>query len=307
MPQINDYHQDAVLTNLSVGYKNMEYIADMIAPRVQVPARTGYYYTFDKSKLKSVDDRRTGITRAKRVDYAMTKTAFGPLYERSLEEGIEYEIRDTYPTPHDARVDATENVSERLLINQEKDVAGKLADTAIMTQNITLSGTDQFSDYANSDPFSVIQTGMDTVVKNAMVPVNSMLMSYEVFSKLRNHPDLLNRMAVTGNRVLSEQQMADLFGVQNLYVGKAVENTAQDGQTDALSFIWGKHIVLFHKQENPGIKKVSLAYTLQVQNARFVDRWDEPAVKAEFVRANDYYETKIVAAEAGYLIKNAIA
>jgi hypothetical protein len=52
---------------------------------------------------------------------------------------------------------------------------------------------------------------------------------------------------------------------------------------------------------------MATGYTLRVKNARYVDRWDEPAVKAEFVRANDYYEPKFVSTDAAYLIKSAVS
>ena len=161
MPQVTDYHVDKVLTNMSVAYHNDDLIAEKIFPRLEVPGRTGFYYTFDKSKFRIENSERTGVSRAKRVSYGMTKTAFGPLLEQSLEEAIEYEVRDTYPTPHDARVDATEDVSERLDLGHEKAVADIAFSATYITNNVTLSGTDQWSDYANSDPFSDIQTGID--------------------------------------------------------------------------------------------------------------------------------------------------
>jgi hypothetical protein len=98
-----------------------------------------------------------------------------------------------------------------------------------------------------------------------------------------------------------------LFGVEQVLVGDAVYNTADEGQTAVMGYVWGKHALLAYVPGRPGIKQMALGYTLQVEDARYVDRWDEPWVKAEFVRANDYYEPKIVAVEAGYLIKNAVA
>lgn len=307
MAQVNQYTIDTVLTNMSVGFSNPELIAEKVFPRITVQSRTGYFYTFDKSKFRVENDRRTGITRAQRVDYGMVKTAFGPLFEHSLEEGIEYEIRDTYPTPMDARADATENVSERLALGHEKAVADILTDTAVIINNVTLSGTDQWSDFANSDPFDDIELGMNTVQAAAMVTPNTAIIGYEVFSKLKHHPDLLGRMSTASVRVLSEDLLAAIIGVEKVLVGKAMRNTADEGQTDSMSYVWGKNFILAYVTPAPGIKKVSLGYTLTLVNGRTVDRWDEPWNKSEFVRATDYYEAKLVAAAAAYLIKNAVA
>lgn len=307
MPQVIDYQIDEALTQMSVAYQNGQLVGTRLLPRVEVGSRTGFYFTFDKSRFRVEDSRRTGTSRANRISSGMVKTAFGPLMEHSLEQDIEYDVRDSYPSPHDARVDATEDVTAVLDLTLEQEIATMLTNTAVITQNVTLSGTDQWSDYQNSDPFAVIQTGIDTIKLNAGVTPNRFTLGYQVWAKLRHHPDLLGRLSVATVRVLTPQLLADLIGVEEVIIADAVYNSADEGQTASMGYVWGKHALLAYVQQTPGIRKMSLGYTLQLEDARYVDRWDEPWVKAEFVRANDYYEPKIVAAEAGYLIKNAVA
>lgn len=306
MPQVQDYIVDPVLSNLSIAYHNKELIGTKLFPRMEVPARTGYYYTFDKSKFRIEDSRRTGVSRANRISSGMSKAAYGPLAEQSLEEAVEYEVRDTYPSPMDARVDATEDVTERLDLGLEKEIADKLTDTAVVTNNVTLSGTDQWNDFANSDPFDDFQTALDSVHDNALVEASHIVLGRQVWSKLKNHPDLLGRMSVSSIRVLTTQLLAALMGVRKVLIGSAMYNTADEGQTDSLSYVWGKHAVVCFVPARPRIKSIATGYTLQVKKARYVDRWDEPWNKAEFVRANDYYESKFVSTDAAYLIKNAV-
>ena len=307
MPNMIDYQVDQVLTNMSIEYKGMPTIGEILMPRLAVKTRTGFYYKFDNSHLRVEDDSRTGVSRAKRVDYPMAKVAYGPLNEHSLEEAVEWDIRDTYPTPHDAFVDATESVNKRLILNHENTVAGILTNTSVLTQNVTLSGTSQFSDFANSDPYAVFQTAFDTIVKNAGVMPNTVAMGYEVWAKLRHHPDLLGRMAVNVTRTITPEQLAGLLGVERVLVGGALENNAAEGQTKSMGHVWGKDIVVTHVTSTPGLREMSLGYTLDFMSGRQVDRWSEPQVKSDFVRSTMYYEAKVVAAEAGYLIKAAVA
>lgn len=307
MPNVVDYQIDEVLTQMSVAYQNGDMIGTKLMPRVEVKGRSGIYYKFDKSLFKIEDSRRTGTSRANRINNGMSKVTFGPLDEHALEADIEYEVRDTYPNAHDARVDATNDVTASLDLELEKEIADLLTNTSNVTQNTTLSGTDQWNDYANSDPFDDIQTGIDTIKAASGVMPNTFTLGYQVWSKLRHHPDLLGRMSVASVRVLTTQMLADLIGVSQVLIGDAVYNTADEGQTVSMGYVWGKNALLSYSTPRPAIKTISLGYTLQVEGARYVDRWDEPWVKAEFVRANDYYEPKIVAVEAGYLIKNAVA
>jgi len=309
MPNVVDYQIDAVLTNMSKAYTNGTLIGTMFMPRLAVPGRVGFYFTFDRSKFRIEDSRRTGVSRANRVNHGLVKTAFGPLMEHSLEEAVEYEVRDTYPTPHDARVDATETVSENLDLGLEQEIAALLTNASAtnISQVVTLSGTDQWSDYANSDPFSDIQLGIDTIKGSAMVTPNKFGLGYQAWAKLRHHPDLLGRLSVASIRVLTKQLLADLIGVEEVVIGDALYNSADEGQADVMTYVWGKHALLAYVIATPKIKGLSLGYTLQVTDARYVDRWDEPWVKSEFVRANDYYEPKLVAAEAAYLLKSVVA
>lgn len=307
MPHLTDYKVDPALTDISVAYKNEEYLAEQIFPRVEVSAITGYYFTFDKSKFRIENARRTGVSRANRVGFGMTKTAFGPLAEQSLEEAIEWEVKETYPDPFVLESDVTEDVTEHMLLNLEKEVADKLADTGVVTNNVTLSGTDQFSDFANSDPFTRIQTAINSVVQNGLVTPNTCIMGYDVWVKIKNHPDLLGRMSNDSMRVMTPALFGELFGFSKVLIGKAQYNTAAEGQTVVMGSVWGKHMIIAYVPDRAAIRKVALGYTLTKKGARYVDKWTEQNKKADFVRANDYYEPKFVSADAAYLIKNAVA
>lgn len=307
MPNLTDYRVDPALTDISVGFKNDEYLADQVFPRLEVSSLTGYYYKFDKSKFRIENASRAAFARANRVGFGMTKTAFGPLTEQSLESGIEWAVRDSYPSKFDAESDATEEVTELLSLVHEKEVADMLGNTAVVTNNVTLSGTDQFSDFANSDPFARIQTAIDSVVSNGLVAPNTIIMGYEVWTKIKNHPDLLGRLSNDSMRVMTPAAFGELFGISKVLIGKAVYNTAAEGQTASMGFVWGKNMIVAYIPDRPGMRKVALGYTLTKKGARYVDAWTEQAIKSDFVRANDFYDSLFVSVEAAYLIKNAVA
>jgi hypothetical protein len=124
---------------------------------------------------------------------------------------------------------------------------------------------------------------------------------------LLNHPDLLDRVKYSQRGVMTTDLLAGLFGIDNVLIGDAVNNTAQEGATDALGYIWGKNAILLHVAPAPGIRAVSAGYHFTLAGGRYIDRWTEQQNKGEFVRFNDYYDREFVATEAIYLIKNAVA
>jgi hypothetical protein len=106
---------------------------------------------------------------------------------------------------------------------------------------------------------------------------------------------------------MTTELLAALIGIENVLIGDASYNTANDGQTDSMGYIWGKNAILMYVTDAPGIRTVTLGYHFTLQDGRYVDRWVEQWNKSNFVRFNDYYDREFVAVEAGYLIKNAVA
>ena len=50
MPEVSQVHIDAALTNVSVAYRNPDYIADIIAPQVAVRKQSDKYYIYDAER-----------------------------------------------------------------------------------------------------------------------------------------------------------------------------------------------------------------------------------------------------------------
>lgn len=312
MPSPAQVYVDQALTNLSLKYTNKDFIADLVAPVSQVDKETGLYFVYDKSNLRVENTARRGMSHSNQVDYATTTAPYGPLKEHSLVIGIPQAVIDQAQTPLDPRSDSTMTVTEKLMIEKEKNLVSILTNTAIVTQTRSLSGTDQFSDPANSDPFAVIQTAYDTIVKNGLAIPNTLTMGWEVWSKLKNHPDLIERVKYAAGgaaiKTLSPQDLAVLFDVENIRIGKAVENTAAEGQTASLSFVWGKNMFLSYTDGGSDIRTVTGLRTLVLKGGRAAYVWPdlEPGV-GEWVKVKDQYEQKVIAAEAIYSILNAVA
>ena len=303
-----DVYVDQQLTDISVRYTNEAYLADVLFPIVNVKKKSGIYYVYDKSNLSKVSSKRTSGSRAARVEYGLTKTAYGPLVEHSLEEGVDWETIEMAVDPLDPKIDAVNNISERLLIEKEYDLSSYLATSGNLGSYATLSGTDQFSDYANSDPFAKIETARLYVQQNALKAANTILMGMEVWAQLKNHPDMIERVKYTNRKGLEPDDLKVLFpGIETVLIGNAMYNTAKEGQTASLSAIWGKNLWVAYVTPTPGIRQVSLGYTLTLEGFRYTDAWTEQQVKQDFVRVNDFYQQLIVAKECIFGILSCVA
>lgn len=297
---------DPALSQVSIRYTNDTFIADLIFPMVKVAKQTGKYYVYDKANLRINKTDRAAGSGANEIDFGLTTAAFS-CDDHALKEFVADEIQDQADAALNPLIDATETVTEQLLLDRENKLATILSSTGTMTQNTTLSGTSQWSDYNNSDPIGDIRTARTTVHQNTFRKPNTIIMGKQTFDMLAEHPQIIERVKYSQLGVLTEELLARIFQVQKILVGEAGSNTAVEGQTDSMSYIWGKIAVVAYIAPQVRLKQVTLGYTF-TYSTRLVKRWRDEDREGTYVRVgNDNYVQKVVAATAGYLIKNAVA
>lgn len=305
MPQLRDVVQDPVLTEVSTAYKNESFLAERILPVMPVKKQSGVYFQYDKENLRIPSSTlRAAGAPAKEVDFSVSKGTF-ITQDHALKEFVPQEIQDQAMTPTDPLSDSTENVTEKLLLDKESAIATYLTSTSNITQNTTLSGTSQWSDYNNSSPVTDVRTARQTVKLSVGKTPNILILGQQVYDILVDHPEIIERIKYSALGVVTAELLARVFNVKEVWVGEAVYNSAKEGQTDSLSYIWGKHAILAYIAPSVRIKQLTLGYTF-TYGTRQTERWTDGDRKGTYVRVHDNYQQGIVAATSAYLIKNAV-
>lgn len=309
-PILGAAKKNKILSQFSQKYVNQTYINELLLPPLRVKEKTGNYAKYDKSNLRTYAEIfRAPGTRALSVDYGVSQGSY-VCRERALEKLVPDEFINNTDDPYDPKRDAVATLMDNIWVNQENALATDLADTNVLTNNTTLSGTDQWSDYLNSDPFDDIRTGIDTIrVATSQLP-NTAWMSYEVMNKLKQHPDVREQVKYTNGGQLSNDAfinfMKGFFNLDNVYIGTAIKNTADEGQTDSLSSVWGKHFWLAYISPRPTLMRATFGYTF-TDVPREVDTYREESKKSEVVRVRYSYDQNLMDVNLAYLIKDAIA
>lgn len=310
MPSLNQVYRAPLLTDAMVRYSNSNFIAEQVFPVLPVTKEQDYIFVFDKENLRAPKNSQRGLyDRAERVDYGLSQVAMPPLVERALEQPVAWKVKNQAQDPLQPELAATSNLTEKIAIEKEVALAAYLASGSNVTQNTTLSGTSQWSDYTNSSPLIAIQNGADIILQNSMHAPNVAVMGRQVFTQLRNHPVVTDRVKFTARATQQEMAnaLADLFDVDKVLIGTASQNTAVEGQTDSISYIWGKHFWLMYVAPTPAINTVSAGYHLILPEERYVDTWAEQWIKSDVIRVNDYYTRYTMAVECMYAFYNAVA
>ena len=297
---------DPALSNVSIRYSNESYIADAIFPTIRTAKQTGKYYLYDKSNLRLANTQRAAGSGANEIDFGLSTSNFY-CEDHALKEFVADEIQDQADAALNPLIDTTETLTDQMLLDREVRLANILTSTAKLTNNTTLSGTSQWSDYVNSDPISDVRTARTTIHQNIFRKPNTLIIGKPVFDVLIDHPQIVDRIKYSQLGVASSELLARVFQLEKVLVGEAGQNTANEGQTDVLAYVWGKNAIVAYVTPSAGLKKVSLGYTFTYA-ARQVKRWRDEDREGTYVRiGQDNYVQQLIAAAAGYLIAAAVA
>lgn len=297
---------DPALSQVSIKYSNDTFIADKIFPMIKTTRQTGKYYVYDKSNLRVDKTARAAGSGANEIDFGLSTVSFS-CDDHALKSFVADEIQDQAEAALNPLVDETETITEKLMLDRELALATLITNTSNVTQNTTLSGTSQWSDYSNSDPIGDVRTARTTVHAATFKKPNTIVMGKQVFDMLAEHPQIIERIKYSQLGVLTEELLARIFQVSQVLVGEAGQNTAVEGQTDSLSYVWGKHAIVCYIAPSVGLKTLTFGITF-TYSQRVVKRWRDEDREGTYVRiGQDNYVQKIVAVGAAYLIKNAVA
>jgi hypothetical protein len=324
MAPIRPFAVDPILTAISVGYRNPAaiMIADEVLPRVPVGAEKFGWTEYPLEDAFSTPDARVGRRgRVQQLEFGGTEKT-SEVEDFGLESPIPYsdidaaaEARARKVSTYDPEGHSTMMLTDTMANIREVRVAGIVhaLGTYAASRRVTLAGTDQFSDYVNSDPIGVIKAGCEGTL---VFPPNTMTMGRAVWSKLSSHPKVVN--AVKGNLtnagIITKDQFRELFsdyGITKVLVGDAFYNTARPGQAASLARAWGKHISLTYNNPiaNPQGGGITFGFTAQY-GTKIAGRIEDKNIGLQGgvnIRVGERVKELVVAKDTGYFIQNAVA
>ena len=302
---------DPVLTNLSIGFKNDRFLWDKIAPVSEQAQQSGTLpiYTRDFWMRRALGGKRAEGAPYTRTGYGVTTTTFTAL-ERGFEKPLDDVVVAANLFGDDPEKLATAFVTNLIQLELEKDIAAACFITGVWGTSTTLAGTNQWSDYDNSDPIANADTAKRIIKRNTGAKPNVLFVGLTAWEKLKEHPLLVDKYKYTQKGILTPELVAAVLEIEELVVGDSVENTAAEGATYVGADIWTDN-ALFLVRNNPGLLVANGAYTF-MWNERGNIPWaietyrDEP-VRSDVVRAFTHYDPKIISAQHGYIYLDCVA
>lgn len=310
-PRINQLRTDKLLSGVAQRYRNDNYIAEKILPVVQVKEKTGKFAKFGKENFRAYSGQlfRAPGTRAHTVDYSVSMGDYR-CDERAVEKIVPREFYENFDEPYNPEDDAVSVLMDNIWVNQELALATTLGNTAILTQNTTLSGTSQWSDTTNSDPIANIRTAINTVKSSSGLRPNVLAFCEDAFDKLKDHPLVREQLKYTGimgnpSDDALTMWLKSFFKIEEVIVGSSSYMASDEGQTDNLDAVWTGNVWALHRPSTPSVLRASFGYTFSDKLRSADVRFDE-AIESNIVRVRYSFDQNIMDASLAYLIKSAV-
>ncbi|MDI9407693.1 MAG: phage capsid protein [Candidatus Pacebacteria bacterium] len=298
------------LTAIAIAFQNPDsvLIADSVLPRTPVSKKFSWTKT-DVAQGFTVPDTAVGRKSApNQVDLKSTSQSA---------ECVDYALDDAVPNA-DIQADnmgvdplgkAVMGIANYLKLSREVRVAGMVFNTAnyAANQTATLAGNDQWSNAA-SDPIAAIKDYFDSM----LIRPNIGILGQTTWSKISRHPKIVQAIYKTnqGAGVVTRQAFAELFELQELYVGSSFVNIKAPGQNPTFNRVWGNHAAFLYRDRVAGTQTgVTFGFTGQFGEviAGSMEDRDVGMRGGIRVRVGESLKEIICSPECGFYFQNAVA
>ena len=261
---------DVALSDFAREFRNPVFVSDLIAPRVPVLKQIDSYAQFGEESLEDPGDELRAPTAAA-IELVQTVST------------------DRYTCDDHA-------------VSRLRDIVTNAANYGA-SNKVTLAGVTQWTDKTNSDPIGDVLTARKQVGLTGR-PANLMVIGPDSFEALKVHPDITSRFVNVQAGAVTRQDLVAIFEM-GVIVAESVEKS---GATR--SYVWPDTVWVGYAQETPSRDDVSFiksfvwvtapgtaqGFSVEINPVFPVSR------KAESVDVHFYYDHKITAADAGYVI-----
>lgn len=323
-PSQSDLHVNVPLTNVSVAYMQSadSYIADKVFPKVPVKKQSDLYWKYSKSDWRRTDvARRAPSTETPGVGWNVdTDSYFAHVY------GVHKDIDDQLRANADSNFlldrDSTEFVTNQLLLKRDIDWASTYFTNGVWdTEEDGNADFDKWSDAA-SDPINQVSQYVIDFRKETGFAPNIMVLGAEVMKALKNHPDIIDRIKYTQRGIVTEDLIATMFGVGEIYTSYATKATgpqkpdaaAQDAAASYEFINNAKSALLLYAPSAPSLMTPSAGYTFTWNGylggnseGIKIKRFRMEHTASDRIEAEMTYDMKVVAPDLGIYLENVVA
>jgi len=317
MPMPQAVHIDRALTFFSVAYMAAgKQLSGRLFPVVPVNKQSDTFFIYDQGDFNRNDaGNRAPGTEPNYGDYDITSAT--PYFCKEWEKAkivTDEEIADS-DDPVQSMQDAAEFVSRKIMLARAVSFASSYFTTGVWTGGADKAGGTDFTAWSSpvSTPAANVAAWSDTVndATNGHRP-NTLAIGANVFTVLKNHPDVIERIKYTQKGIngdITPELLAGYFGVEQVLVGDLPVTTSDKGVTLANTQLYsGKLLLCYVPPGKVGLRTVAAGKTFAWNGGRglgsdamgmAIFRWYNNERRGTVIQGSGFWDHKVTAANAG--------
>jgi hypothetical protein len=317
---ISDVHIDQAAANVLVGYKNTDFIADLVAPVVKKQMVSGIYYIADPNDSFQLVQGAVSAPGAavKEISPRIAKDQYAA-QPNALAAFVPTELESAADSPIRPGMLASKRVWQALMMGREYRVATKLTNASNYASGnvLALASGAKWNGGTSSDPVANLLSLVDA----ATVQPTHIVMSYRAFITFFQNQQVRNYTQYKeGAETLPDYERTSIYRFRGLppIIVSTLKYRAADG---TLQYVWGNNPVLVRVPPNglatDGEDVATMVTFRWVINAEDARVQDGISVRSFFINdrgpnggrkyvVNHYDDEKLVAADVGGIITGVI-
>lgn len=281
-----------------------------IAPILNTALQSAQFYVWATSNMTDIptDIRRAASSPFKRIKSKLSDDNFFAK-DYGIEEPVDNSEIALYGGIFPAEKSALERAARIVAVNHEirvRNIARAVTQTA--------SPTVKWNAASSTTIIADVKAAKNAIHASTGVDPNVMVIPRDVYNALEIAPELLERFKYTKGGNVTKDQMATLFGLQEIVITGDLINNAAEGQIASLGGIWTDEAFLCYSDPSQDIKALTFARTfnwtaMSGSGPKGISTYtySEDQIDSRIVRARQYTDEKVIASGAGYYLSNVLA
>lgn len=304
------------LTNVAQMFKTQRYVADMLLPTVVANTMDGVWLKMDLD-IEEANILAGGQNKFREVDLNRPVQNEYSILEKGLSTVITRRVREKYSNYENPRLAyqnwAVEQLTSLIKTGIEKEVMDTLGDAALYSASHKVTLTNEWDDYANSNPKTDIMNGLFAIEEDTTGFGNALVVGWRTAQVLKAHPELKGSVIYNGSESSKDLELSAVAAYLNVERLVVVPAKFKDASGNLTKFFEDKALVAALPEASSDIDDATLACLVRHVEDTPYKVWVRPEAvdgspdMPEKIFVENNYQFKTLNPNGGYLISNTIS
>lgn len=304
-------HVDSLMSNFSLMYANDAFIGERLMPAVSVSKRSDKYATYPKRERLGYPDDSIGHRASPNELEESRSTANYSVQDYGYKNFLDLETVQNEDAPLNEMLDVVEAINEGIAFRREKRLVTSLTTSGNYSGNTASAGT-AWDDSSGGTIIADVLAADAALWKGPTPTMKIGFCGLTVWNTgIANNPKLTARFGDSRESLVTPEFFANLFGLDAVLIGRAREDTANEGQSASYARMWSAKVFgIVHVARRPTVRSAHFGSTFRMSGDPYTTEWTDPGIGKRggiWSRVSVSEDHKIVAGDAGFLITAAIS